>query len=449
MGFKDFFFNTDSNTKQPVSQAKSRGLKEDWTQTFPTTDIPRRPYLGERPDFSIEKARELYKEDPVVRAAVKKTVNKVLQTGWRLQPQNDKSGVKKLRQKFKDRSAAGLDYEKHLEEVAGNLVLYNNAFVEVIEQNDEKYVNLLEPEFMEINTQLNGDVNYYFQDVPVDAKTSGENQQDKPEWNPDEVVHYKLSDFSTNAWARLDLEAIYETLLIKDYIRQWLHWFFKTNQMRAHVRVGENATEDDINEILSDLKAMQNKANVPFPTQGDVQVEKFLDFTDNEAAGLRDMLDWCDEQLLILLQVPPVMLGKGDESGRSTASELRKQFDGYIQGIRRTISRYEYRELYPKLGAPAVELKWDTVDRAQHKEIFETVRSMRQAQFKPAAIQEYLESQGVFFDTDDVFFSKEELAQMSNKELGTGNESIKGNTSTDEAQSRERQVEEDVQRGNQ
>lgn len=442
MGFKDFFFSTGSKTKQPVSQAKSRGLKEDWAQTFPTKGIPRRPYLGERPDFGIDKARDLYKEDPVVRAAVKKTVNKVLQTGWRLQPQNDKSGIKKLRNKFKDVSASGLDYDKHLEEVAGNLVLYNNAFVEVIEQADETYVNLLEPEFMEINTKRNGDVNYYFQDVPVKG------DQDKPTWQPDEVVHYKLSDFSTNAWARLDLEAIYETLLIKDYIRQWIHWFFKTNQMRAHVRVGENASDDDINKILSDLKAMQSKANVPFPTQGDVQVEKFMEFTDRESTGLRDMLDWCDEQLLILLQVPPVMLGKGDESGRSTASELRKQFDGYIKGIRRTISRYEYRELYPKLGAPAVKLKWDTVDSAQHKQIFETVRSMRQAQFKPEAIQEYLESQGVFFDTDSVFFSKEELAQMSNKELGTGNESIKGNISTDEAQSRERQVEEDVQRGN-
>lgn len=448
MGIRDFFFNTDDSDKEVIAQANSRGVKEDYLQTFPRDSRPDRPYLGERPDFSIEKARELYEEDPVVRAAVKKTVNKVMETGYRFKPMNDKSGIKQLRKKIRDTSDAGLDYDKHLEEVVGNLVLYNNAFVEVIEDNGTKYVNLLEPEYMEINTDLNGDVNFYFQDVPVDSRRS-EDVNTKPTWQPEEVVHYKLSDYSTNAWSPVDLEAVYETLLIKDYIRQWLHWFFKTNQMRAHVMVDENTSDEDIDQIMADLKSMQDRANVPFPTQGGVQVKKFMEFTDNESQALRDMLDWCDEQLLILMQVPPIMLGKGEESGRAQASELRKQFNGYVESIRRTVSRYEKRELFPKLNAPAVELKWDTVDKTQHKQIFETARSMRQAQFKPEAIQEYLESQGIQFETDDVFFSKEELAQMSNDDLGTGNESIKGNTSTDEAESRERQTEDDVQRANQ
>jgi hypothetical protein len=74
---------------------------------------------------------------------------------------------------------------------------------------------------------------------------------------------------------------------------------------------------------------------------------------------------------------------------------------------------------------------------------------MRQAQFKEEAIKEYLEAQGIHFDVDDVLMSREEIAQMSNDELGTGNEGIKGNVSSDEAPSRERQSEDDVQRGNQ
>jgi len=441
-----WLFRDSEEDKEPVAQANSRGVKEEYFQTFPSRSVENRPFIGERPDFSIEKARELYENDPIVRGAVKKTVNKVMETGWRLESQNNKSGIKQLRSKMQDTSESGLDYEKHLEEVVGNLVMYNNAFVEVIEEGGDTYVNLLEPEYMEINTDLNGDVNFYLQDVLAD----GDNSVDrKPTWQPDEVVHYKLNHYTTNAWSPLDLESVYETLLIKDYVREWLHWFFKTHQMRPHVRVGENTSEDDVQQLLSDIKQMRTKVDAPFPTQGEVQIEKFQEFGTEEAESVRQLLDWCDEQLLILMQVPPIMLGKGEESGRSTASELRKQFNGHIESIRRTVSRHERREFFPKLGAPAVELKWETVDKSQHKQIFETVRSMRQAQFKEEAIKEYLEAQGIHFDVDDVLMSREEIAQMSNDELGTGNEGIKGNVSSDEAPSRERQSEDDVQRGNQ
>jgi len=235
MGFLDYF----TSSKDAVTQAESRGVKLDFLQSF-STKPDSRPFIGEDPDFSIENARELYEEDPVVRAAVNKTVNKVLQSGYRLEAQNNKSGIKKLRRKMQDRSDTGLDYDKHLEEVVGNLVMYNNAFVEVI-GNEPQYVNLLETEYMKVNTEKNGDVNFYFQDVPDDGDDEDDKGTDSfPTWDPEEVVHYKLQHYTTNQWSPLNLEAVYETVLIKDYIRKWLHWFFKTHQMRPHIKVASN-----------------------------------------------------------------------------------------------------------------------------------------------------------------------------------------------------------------
>jgi len=356
------FFRDSEEDKEPVAQANSRGVKEEYFQKFPSRSTQDRPLMGERPDFSIEKARELYENDPIVRGAVKKTVNKVMETGWRLEPQNNKSGIKQLRSKMQDTSETGLDYEKHLEEIVGNLVMYNNAFVEVIEEGGDTYVNLLEPEYMEINTDLNGDVNFYFQDIISDGDGSVEQ---KPTWQPDEVVHYKLNHYTTNAWSPLDLESVYETLLIKDYVREWLHWFFKTHQMRPHVRVGENTSQEDVDQLLSDIKQMRTKVDAPFPTQGEVQIEKFQEFGTEEAESVRQLLDWCDEQLLILMQVPPIMLGKGEESGRSTASELRKQFNGHIESIRRTVSRHERRELHGPPGGRRARRDSDHQERNQ------------------------------------------------------------------------------------
>lgn len=440
MGYFDFLSSTE---KEVVANEDSRGVKRDYLESFETKKGDK-PLLGERPDFKVDKATEVYKQDPVVRAAVIKTLNKALESGWRLEPQNQKSGVKKLRQLIQDKEN-GLDYEKLLEEVIGNLVLYNNAFVEVLDGDDERPdVNLLEIEYTEVNTDKNGDVNFYFQDVPED----GNDDQSFPSWEKDEVVHFKLEHFTTNAWSPINLEAVHETVLIKDYIRQWLHWFFKTNQMRPVISAPEGTSDQAMDKLLSSLKSLEDKVDAPLPTKGQVQVQKLQEFAD-EAESVIQLMDWCDQQILMLMQVPPTIVGQGEEVGKTLGSEMRKQFNGYISSIRRSVSHQMHRELHPKLGASDVKLEWGSVDQTQHKQIFETVRTMRQSQMKPEVIKEYLASQGIVFDQDDVFFDQEELMQMSNDELGTGNESMKGNESSDNAPSRERQVEDDVQRGSQ
>jgi len=442
----NFITELFKSEKEPITEANSKGAKEDYETAFPSRPQQQSPFFGETPDFSIEKARELYKEDPVVRAAVQKTVNKVLTGGYRLEPKNGKSGIKNLRQKINDRSDAGLDFEKHLEEVVGNLVLYNNAFIEVREVGGEKYVNLLEPEFMEIRTAVNGDVKFYYQDVDIGDLT--DEVDTRPTWQPEEVVHIKQAHYTTNAWSPVDLEAVYETLLIKDYVRGWIRWFMETHQMRPHVNVDENTSDKDIKNMLDDLENMRHQVDHPFPTQGDTQIEKLQSYA-SEAESLHDLLTWCDDQLLMLMQVPPVLLGDNNDTSKGIATEMRKQFNDYVKSIQRTVSRYEERELFPKLGAPSVALKWGEADATAHKEIMETVRSMRQAQMTSDAIEEYLEMRGMAFETDQVFKTDEQLARMNNKDLGTGNEGIKGNESADTAQSRERQSENDMQRQSQ
>jgi HK97 family phage portal protein len=433
-----------------ITQSRSRGVKEDYSTSFQENlengVLRKKPFFGETPDFKVEDVKDIYKKEPMVRAATQKVVNKAMGSGYRLEPKNQKSGLVALKEKMDSLSPSGLDFDKHLEEVIGNLVLYNNAFVEIIEEEGEMYVNLLEPEYMEVKTDVHGDVKYYYQ--AVDAADLSDDMDGRPTWSPEEVIHIKLDHFTTNAWSPVDLEAIKQTVEIKQYIRNWLKWFFQTHQMRSAISLSSETNEKQVKKLLSQLEAMADNPRSPLLTSGEMQIQRLQEFGE-DADNVLQLLNWCDDQILSLMHVPPTLVGKNNDSGKESAAEMRKQFEDYVQSIQRTVSRYEEREVFPKLGAPAVALKWGTVSASKDKEIFETARAMRQGQFTQEAIQEYLAMRGIHFETEQVLKSDEEIAAMSNKELGTGNESIKGNESADTALSRERQDEDDVQRGTQ
>jgi hypothetical protein len=434
-------FNLFGGTSKPeteiVANEDSQGYKLDYFNNFSQNKSGNRPYFGETLKFDAKKAAKMVQEDPVVRAEVSSIVDAVIGDGYFLKAQNSRSGKQKL-----DRILKNNDYEEYLRNIVANLLIYNNALGEVVRPGTEDaQLNVLEMTFTQPNTDDNGDVNYWFQNIPRHAQQNTTSDID-PEWGVDEVVHYKLDSFDTNVLSIPNLRALYETVLIKDYIRQWLHWFFKTNQMRPVISVPENTSKDDVKQLLSDLKNMESKVNAPLPVKGEVQVEKLQSYSE-EAESVHELLRWCDEQISILMQAPQLALGVSDSSGEANAEKVDKYYRKRVKSIRRVIKRKEENETYDKLldGTSNVALHLGGLEVEDLKIVLETVRTMRQAQFKPEAIEEFLERQGMVFETEDVLFSQEEIMQMSNKDLGTGNEGMKGNVSADEAESRERQPE--------
>ena len=164
-------------------------------------------------------ALSIIKNDPVVKGALVTLVDKVLESGWRITGKDKRSRIKALEDKL-----GKIRFNKVLKKLVFNLILYNNAFVEVVKKGEELTdLNVLENTLMEIETKDNGDIVSYSQDVLT-----------KPTWKPEKILHVKLHEITNNVWAEpLDMEALYETTLIKDYIRQYLMWFFGTTQKRG------------------------------------------------------------------------------------------------------------------------------------------------------------------------------------------------------------------------
>jgi hypothetical protein len=137
-----------------------------------------------------------------------------------------------------------------------------------------------------------------------------------------------------------------------------------------------------------------------------------------------------------------------DGSGRSDGAEQREYLNTRVFTIHRLLEDDITYDLFQKINYARVEFVFGILDETVRTRVFENALKMRQAQFTEEAILEYLESQGVVFATEKALLSMEDIMKMTNKQLGTGNEGVKGNKSADAAQSRGRQNSEDVSKAN-
>ena len=409
-----------NNETQIVSNANSEGFIKDWASTPYFSSQQRYGALGAIPRFSTEKVLSVVRNDPLVRGAIITLVDKTLESSWRITPMS----------KEKENILKKLRFSKVLKKVLYNLILYNNAYVEIVKQGDKVTdLNVLETSLMKIESKDNGDILLYFQEAGTRDR--------RPEWLPDKLTHYKIDDFTSNVWAETNIEAIYETILVKDYIRQWLQWFFGTNQMRPAYNI-KDAAGVKVDELISYLKGSEKNLTKPLIFEGELDIKFLISFA-NEGKSLMDVLNWCDNQILMLLQVPPIAIGLPDASGRSNSVEQYTALNIRIHSLQESLEEITTYDLFKKIGFENYEFEFGVLDESTRKSVFENVQLMRNSQFSDEAIVEYLESQGVVFKTSKVLKTPEELALMSNKDLGTGNEGVKGNKSADAAQSRQRQ----------
>jgi hypothetical protein len=424
--------------EQVIANADSKGLIHDYYQvsTNPSTD----GVIGRTPRTPPAVALKLIRNDPVVRAAVIKLVDKVVESGWRIQSidGNKKSSKKELEQKLKE-----VRFNRLLRKVVFNLIMYNNAFLEIVKKGGELTdLNILEADFMRIDADDHGNIRGYYQEVG-DPKTSA-----YPRWSPELVVHFKLDDFTTNMWSEFNVEALYETVLIKDYIRQWLTWLYSTNQFRPVLSV-EDADKPAMDQFLSYLKLAENKIGKAVPVQGKLSVQSLQDPSVVQW-GLT-VISWCNQEMMKLLQVPDIAVGTSDNGGRADGAEQREYLNTRVFNIHLLLEDDITYDLFPKIGFSKNEFVFGILDETVRTRVFENVQMMRNSNFTEEAMVEYMEAQGVVWKTEKPLMSLEEVSKASSAgkpEVQTGNEGSFGKKSADAAPSRQRQNSQDVSKAN-
>jgi hypothetical protein len=423
-----------------ISNANSKGLVIDYSNQTPTSYGV---VVGRQPEFNANTALKIIKNDPTVKAALITLVDKTLESGWKLTGKDTRSFTKDANSKLED-----LRFNTVLRQYLFNAFLYNNAFLEIVKKSKGEVtdLNVLETTLMQIISEDNGDITGY-QQLPVKGIKSS------PSWTPDKIVHLKVNSISTNVWAESDFQVLYETVLLKDFIRQWLSWFFGTNQMRPVFNFEQPITKEKAADFVSWMKSCEKDLKKPFITQGKSTAKALYSFAE-EGKTIQEVLSWCDSQILMLLQVPPIAVGMADSTGRSNSVEQFSALTTRIKSIQLALSDLFTYDLLPKMGYEKVRFEFTSQDLATSKQIFETVQIMKNSMFTDEAIVEYLQNQGLVFSTTEVFKDPVEEAKkmsevtmsidsnkagLSNKDVGTGNEGSIGNKSADSAPSRQRQ----------
>lgn len=327
------------------------------------------------PDWNSYSIRDLYYNDSDVKSAIDAKINFILNPGHNLE--GDKTPVKRMN-KILDRSRT----HRLLREIYLNLKVYNNAFVEIEWKNNKPYqMYLLDTETMSIDETSHGVVKGYKQ-KPVNSK-SGE----EVTFQPDEVWHISYPDLETKSWSRPDLKSLKQTVATKNAVENFINWLASTNQFRNIIKT-EEATDDDIDKLMSDYLATQDDPNLPFIIDGDFEVEVMRSF--EEASSFIDIMSYFRHKIFMLLQVPPIVVGLTDNTNRSN-SEMEYRIFQVNNNYDRDIFKEEFnKELVPKLGMKNVRWTWESPDKRTEKDDIEIAEKLSGMGMKSKKLTEFL-----------------------------------------------------------
>ena len=363
---------------------------------------------GLLPDFDRNEALRLIRKDYAVQTAITKLVDKTIENGYDFSADDGKSNLDSFNEMRKntrfDRAMISWLYQVYA---------YQNCFIEHVKDGNNKLKELhtLETTQTEPVLTANGEVKGYVQTIPyADA--------DPIFWNPEEVTHIKLNMLTTGAWSDLEIQSLWTSVLIKQYIMSYFGWKYGTNQLRPLYTIKE-ANDDDVKDFLSYWKGVQQDISKPLIFDGDI--EKIMMAECSEEQPLLSVLQMMDENIYSVFGVPPIASNETGQSNRSSADQQIKMMAVRIKYVQRVIKEALENDLFSKIGFPKIKLNWKPVIKSDISSIMETAERMKNMGIKTELIERFLIDEG-FYDEKEIF-DKEQLEQKKEMMNGFGKKS--------------------------
>lgn len=362
-----------------VDQASS-GFSKDFTA--PQTVVGQRPK-----EYTPASALKAIRNDEAVYASIVTKVDACLAGGHFFKGTNQ-TQLKELRKTFD--SGMGHLFLRHL---LFNLIPLGNAFVEIVSK-DEFYV--LETTEMEIIDLMgHGEPDRYQQRHLANVVS----------FSPEQIVHFRLDRLDTSLWAEVPLKAIDKVIGIKLQVKDHLWRIFKDNLFRDTIHFPATTVEDDVNRSLVEYKATQQDRSKPYIWFGDGVTHEFL-MTFDDGPRFIELLSALNHAILIQMQVPPIMAGFPDASGRADGEQQTyKAFNTHIRSLQRVVESYMNSEFLPKLGYPSVTFHFGELDKKTEKDVLEMAERLKTMGAKADKLIEWMSDQGIDLPKD--FFQEE------------------------------------------
>lgn len=405
----------------------SKGLIEGFYNSTTFVDkTTKNLAVGIMPHFDRKKALDSVRKDPTVMASLSTLVDKSMANGYKLKGKHGKSNVEDFRRKTHD-----LRFDKVLRQIFFNAYGYGNVFIENVKDANKKIkeLHVLETTETEPIADQHGTVEGYIQVVP-----GMEDKKNAPFWTPEQVTHIAITKLTTGIWGELDIEAIYTQVLIKEYIYAYIGWLYGTNQFKGFYNI-KNANDEQVEELLSYMRKAEQDITKPLIARGDIEHSILRDFSEGDS--VLNLLNKCDANILMLLQVPPITVGLPGDSNRSNSDAQERSISTRVKSVHQVVAEALNYDLFPKIGYDKIELVFNSPDEKDITKILEEAERMKTIGFKIEVVEKYLEHEGFPIEgklidkkmyesegeskSDDMFPSRKgKLEGESNQKIGSG-----------------------------
>lgn len=383
--------------KDDTIEKASKGFIKDWYSAQKLL-ISKKQGNGVLPEFDRNKALEAIRKDYAVQTALNILVDKSLENGYTIFGEHDKSNIdefEKIRKKTR--------FDRQLRQWFYQVYGYQNCFIENIKDgfNKPKELHTLETTQTEPVLDQHGTVIAYTQIIP--------NASDNPPtWSPDEVTHIKLNTLTTAGWSDLDIQSIYTSVLIKQYIMKYLGWITGSNQLRPILNFKE-ASDDDVVEFLSYLKKAYDNIEVPLPMKGEVEKITLADLSEGEI--LLRIMDKMDENIYSVMHVPPIASNETGQSNRSSADKQEQMLSMRVKAVQHVFKEAFENDLFPKMGFPNIRINFKSPIKNDIGKMMEVAERMKTIGIKTELIEKFLIDEG-FYNEKEIFDKKKLKAEM-------------------------------------
>lgn len=375
----------------------------------------------------------MFRKDEVLSGAVNTKVDAVTNAGFRWKWSNERNSNK----------AKDLINEELERQIYYNLFFYGNAFVEIERSasNAPVALHIVETHSVQpVDIEGHGEINYYKQYL------NGEEVRIPAE----DMYHFRLDRISSSVWAEIPVRPLAKGIAIKHWVKNHLHDLFDQHMFRAKMEFPEGVDEDTVKEGVSYFKDSLKDPRKPFVTFGGVTFEQLMKL-DNSGDFI-SLINSIDNATLVRMQVPPIMAGIPDNSGRSSGEQQTyKAFNTHIRGSMRLIAE-GWKKLFEKAGLTGVERVPKPLDQKSAIDVIDSAVKLKGLGAKASKLTEYLQEEGInvpddFFD-DDLYTGTngDQVVQnatapsrdgkndgVMNERVGTGSEGTTRRDQIDEA----------------
>lgn len=344
--------------------------------------------VGYKPTFSPAKALQIIRQEPMVKASVRAIVDKAMQNGYTFKGTN-KQELERFKRIWKEK---GME-SRILKTTMNMLVLENNAFVEIVGGKENfKDINVLDNTYVWIKADGNGNIWEYEQQV-IDPHSGI-----RPKWTPDEICHIKVDNYSANLWAEMDILTLYETVVLKRFVKEFTNWLFRTNQFRSIFILPSSGQQQVVDDFLSEIKQGEEDVTRPLMLQAE-DAKQVINSVLRDFSGIDQLIklmDWCDTQIAATMGVPPASVGKMDASGRSNSDmQENDRLGTRVKALHQVVEDYYTNELFKKMGFPSVEFYFKTLNMKTVTDLLANAGLMKTTLgVKDEVIQKFLEDWG-------------------------------------------------------